>query len=92
MKKTAKKTKIELFQFWKDNKIDLYFTLTGKEIAEKFNLWLDTKEKSWIEYYGGFQSMRTFIGDKNGLKSVAEESELHDLYEDHLFQIYINKL
>ena len=64
------------FTFWKNNKSDQEFKLTTKEIALKFENWLKTKEKDWLEYYSYHPSlMQLFIGskeDEKGLQSVSD--------------------
>lgn len=49
--KNKKTSTEETFNFWKGNKISGHFQLTGKELIEKFMLWLIKKEIDWLEYY-----------------------------------------
>lgn len=85
--KQTGKTKLNItWKFWKDNKIDQEYTLTTSEVLEKFTKWMDTKEDSWLSYYGYQPHMlQLFIGayeEKGGLWSVGGESDSgEDLWE-----------
>jgi len=65
------KMKLEhsVFNFWKENKLTGFFQLTDKELIEKFNAWLPTKERSWLDYYGISECVQVFVAE--GLNSVG---------------------
>lgn len=76
------KTKtMKQFTFWKENKTDQEYTLTLDEIKAKYKVYLETKEQSWIEYYG-HQTVNSFIGDKDGLNSVADTDTITALRDE----------
>ena len=52
-----------VFKFWKGNKLTGFFQLTDKELIEKFNEWLPTKERSWLDYYGTRDCVCVFISE-----------------------------
>ncbi|MDB0600287.1 hypothetical protein PL373_13360 [Tenacibaculum maritimum] len=79
------KTQKQTFKFWKENKLNQEFELSLDEIKNKYREYLKTKEKSWIEYYG-HQTVNAFVGDKDGLNSVAE-SEDYSLLQDELSEV-----
>lgn len=59
------------YKFWKENKLNQEYELTSEELKIKFNEWLKTKDKDWLEYYCN-RIVIFFIADKNGLDSVTE--------------------
>lgn len=76
-----KKQTIEVFNFWKDNKIDKHFQLSKVELLNRFQNWLPTKEKDWLNYYSSDRIIRHFIAiDEHGLRSVFEEKEYTAIY------------
>lgn len=75
---------MKTYTFWKGNKTDQEFKLTLDEIKEKYEAYLKTKEQSWIEYYG-HQTVTSFIGDKDGLNSVADAG-VYPMLQDKLME------
>lgn len=70
------------YDFWKNNKIENHFQLTGKELQTKFAEWLETKDKDYIDSYNYERIMRFFIAlDENGLVSVFDENQIDDIYD-----------
>jgi hypothetical protein len=68
------------FKFWIENRTDKQRLLTLEEITLRYTEWLKTKERAWIEYYG-HQTVNAFIGDKDGLNAVSENSTYNELEE-----------
>lgn len=94
------KLREKLFDFWKNNRIDQYFTLTGSELQKKFQEWIAEQKTSedrgekWLQYYYGMQLIHCFTGDKEGIKgleSVANPDEGEDLY-DVLYPIFSSNI
>jgi len=74
------------FTFWKDNKVSQEYTLTLDEIKAKYEQYLATKEKDWIEYYGS-HTIRAFVGEKEGLNSVTD-ADYYDVFEKELEPVW----
>lgn len=71
----------EVFNFWKDNRVDGFFQLNSNQLIERFNLWLTSKERSWLEYYSISDIVPEFIGDKiNGLCAVGNSEKSFSEY------------
>lgn len=69
----------EVFKFWKENRVDQEYQLTVTELKDKYLAYLQTKEESWITYYG-HQTVLSFVAADDGLKSVSENlNELQEL-------------
>lgn len=69
------------FDFWLNNKIDQHYELNEVDLIERFKNWMNTKEKSWLEYYYGEQGIRCFIAEKEGLSSVFDEKQYEGIYD-----------
>lgn len=55
------KTKIQTFNFWKENKKSGFFQLTENELTSEFEKWLPTKDKEWLEYYSISDCVNIFV-------------------------------
>lgn len=53
----------QVFNFWKGNKVDGFFQLTQAELIEKFNAWIPTKDRSWLDYYGISECVQVFVSE-----------------------------
>lgn len=78
--KTKKHTDESQFKFWRENLKANEFTLTLKEIKEKYLAWLNTQDEDWILYYG-HQTVNVFINHKAGLCSSTDPQTYVDLQD-----------
>jgi hypothetical protein len=68
------------FNFWKDNRKDQHFQLTGEELTEKFLAWMRQQERDMLEYYSSDRVIRIFITTKDGLSSVFDEEQWDEIF------------
>ncbi len=81
------------FKFWKDNRTDQEYTLGVEELKEKYKEFLKTKTRDWIERYG-HDTVNAFVGEKGGLRSVADEDayrQLQNLLSDVRHELMAEK-
>lgn len=67
------------YDFWRDNKKDQHYTLTGEELRKHYGTYLLTKEQDWRERYGTIETMTAFIASsksEKGLSSVFEQTDI----------------
>lgn len=78
------------FTFWKNNKADQEFELAPDEVKQKFIQWIGTKDLKWLEYY--YPALEQFfIADPDGLSSVPNEIQKHDILQ-LLYPIKVREL
>lgn len=88
-------TNMTEYDFWKENKLDQKFTLRIEEFKEKFLVWMQTKEKSWLEHYYA-NLILIFITDPSGLNAAFENGigvieEIEALIKDAKWK-YLNSI
>lgn len=73
-------------KLWKENNIDQEYELSNTEIMNKFTNWYKKQEdqkKGITEYRGVHLSFNLFIGDKDGLNSVANDKAVMEFKEKY---------
>ena len=81
--KTKKKVvkKFQGITIWVDNRVDQEVYIPAGVLANRFKMWLKTKEQAWIEYYWGEQMIRSFLTDKApGCQGVFNENDFDSCY------------
>ena len=79
------KSLVSVFSFWKENKLSGFFQLTDKELIEKFNEWLPTKERSWLDYYSTRDCINAFISEHlNSIGNTENNFAEYDVMEELL--------
>ena len=84
----TKTTKVVVFSFWKDNKVSGFFQLTDKELSAKFKVWLLTKDKEWLAYYGINDCINNFVSvELNAIGNTENNFWEYDSMRDLLAPI-----
>lgn len=70
-----------VFNFYKDNRMDGHYTLTAKELTEKFDAWLKVQEIKWLEHYLPSTVVAAFVWSDNefALDSTLDDNEAEEL-------------
>lgn len=87
------KKRITTFSFWKENRKDGFFQLTATELFGRFIMWLPTKEKAWLEYYGISDCVQAFVGESlNAIGNTENDFEEYRAMEEILKPVRRNYL
>ena len=77
-----KTKKFEGITVWVDNLISGKTFIPAARLAEMFEVWLKTKERSWLEYYWLDPAIRAFMTDKPpGCNGTFEQKDFNGVYD-----------
>lgn len=68
------------FTFYRDNRLDDTFTLTGLDLSRRFVEWMDGREVAWLSYYQSLL-VRAFVSSPDGLGSTLDDNHWTRLEE-----------
>ena len=81
----------QVFNFWKNNRIDGFFQLTEGELCIKFTEWMQHQSKDRLAHYLISDNVAMFIADKeHGLSSMGNSEK--DFAEYRIMEIVLKPI